>query len=165
MKYTTLPLPSLAKVESALRKTTEHLALELASPTDVPPTWSDFEWHVARAASAVHGVSSLLYNGLRWQGPESWRRLLYEQRHQSIGRHEVISKVLEAIDSQSRSEGVALLALKGAALYAGGIYSGGERPMGDIDLLGREADSEAIVRVLEACGYTAAFTTHRHRVF
>jgi hypothetical protein len=50
-------------------------------------------------------------------------------------------------------------------LQAIGIYRAGERPMGDIDLLVRQHDADGIGRVLEACGYEAAFTTQRHRVY
>jgi hypothetical protein len=57
------------------------------------------------------------------------------------------------------------VALKGAALLASGTYASGERPMGDIDLLIRDDDTQANVRVLELCGYEPAFTTHRHQVF
>jgi hypothetical protein len=102
---------------------------------------------------------------LRWEGPESWRRFLREQREQSVGRHLQIARLLDEIDRQARREGVALVALKGAALHAGKIDAAGERPMGDIDLLVRDDDAKAIARVLEVCDYAAAFTTHRHQVF
>ena len=58
-----------------------------------------------------------------------------------------------------------MIALKGAALHATDMYAAGERPMGDIDLLIREDDARPTSRVLESCGYTLAFTTHRHHVF
>jgi hypothetical protein len=160
-----MQLPPLTKIAAALRKTTEVLARELAVPTNEPPLWTEFEWHIARAVTAMQGVSSLLYAGLRWEGPESWRRFLHEQRDQAVGRHLQIARLLEAIDSQARCEGVALVALKGAALLASEIYAAGERPMGDIDLLVRNDDAKAIARVLEVCDYAAAFTTHRHQVF
>ena len=158
--------PPLNAVAAALRTTTELLARELAVPTNEMPRWSEFEWRIARAASAMHGVSSLLCAGLRWAGaPDSWRRFLREQREQSVGRHAQIERLLDLIDARARHEGVALLALKGAALHAIGIYSAGERPMGDIDLLVQPEDATAAARVIEDCGYAAAFTTRRHRVF
>jgi hypothetical protein len=133
-------LPPLAKIAAALRKTTDVLARELAVPTNEPPLWTNFEWDIARAVAAMHGVSSLLVSGLHWEGPEAWQRFLREQRDHCLGRRAQISRLLEAIDSQARREGVALVALKGAALYAGKIYVAGERPMGDIDLLIRDDD-------------------------
>src|SRR5882672_5130290 len=87
MKSTSVALPSLAKVAVALRTTTETLARELAVPTHEPPLWTEFEWHIARAVAGMQGVSSLLCDGLRWEGPESWRGFLHEQRKQSIARH------------------------------------------------------------------------------
>jgi hypothetical protein len=160
-----LELPRLARVAAALRKTTEVLAHELATPTGEEPRWSEFEWQIARAVAAMQGVSSLLCARLRWEGPPGWRRFLAGQRDHSIARHEKIASLLEAIDSNARREGLPLVALKGAALHASGIYLAGERPMGDVDLLIRNSDTAHVIGVLQACGYTAAFDTHRHQVF
>ena len=66
-------IPSIAKLAAALRKTTEVLARELAVPSTGLPDWTDFEWHIARAVAAMHGVSALLRNRLRWEGPEAWQ--------------------------------------------------------------------------------------------
>ncbi len=164
-QFNRMQLPPLTRVVAALRETTETLGRELAVPTNEPPHWTEFEWLIARAVTAMHGVSSLLYDRLRWEGPEGWRRFLREQRDQSVGRHLQIARLLDAIDSQARRENVPLVALKGAALHASEIYAAGERPMGDIDLLVRNEDAKAIARALEFCGYEAAFSTHRHQVF
>src|SRR4249919_1232244 len=115
--------PPLNVVAAALRTTTERLARELASPTHEAPLWSEFEWRIARAATAMHGVSSLLDTELRWQGPQGWRRFLREQRQQTVGRHLQIESLLADIDAHARREGVALVALKGAALHAAGLYA------------------------------------------
>jgi hypothetical protein len=160
-----LQIPPLAQVESALRRTTEVLARELAAPTNEPPHWTEFEWHIARAVSAMQGVSSLLHARLRWEGPDGWRRFLAAQRDHSVARHGQITSLLNAIDSVARRDGLPLVALKGAALHASALYAAGERPMGDIDRLVRKEDTAAIAGVLEACGYAAAFDTHRHRVY
>ena len=111
-------MPPLATIEAALSKTTELLARELADPTPEPPVWTEFEWRVARAAAAIHGVSALLFDRLRWRGPESWRQFLAEQRDHAVGRHVQIVHLLDAIDAEARRRGLALMALKGAALYA-----------------------------------------------
>src|SRR5580698_5375038 len=116
-------LPPISKVAAALRKTTETLARELSLPSSRAPLWSEFEWRIARAAAAMHGVSSLLCNRLRWEGPPGWRQFLLEQRDQSIARHGEIVRLLEWIDLQARGAAVALVALKGAALLAGDFYS------------------------------------------
>ena len=160
-----MQLPPLAKVAAALRETTEVLARELAVPTNDPPRWTEFEWRIARAVSGMHGVSALLDGRLRWEGPKTWRHFLRDQTEQSIGRHVKIKDLLDSIDHQARRKGVAIVALKGAALHASKIYAPGERPMGDIDLLIHPDDAGAMVRVLEECGYESAFANYRHQVF
>lgn len=158
-------LPPLSKIAATLCKTTETLARELSVPSAQPPVWTEFEWSIARAAAAMHGVSSLLYGRLRWEGPAAWRQFLVEQHNQSIARHREIARLLETIDLQARGAGVAAVALKGAALLAANLYPIGERPMGDIDLLVRFDDARASSRVLEVCGYSTDFSTYRHEVF
>jgi hypothetical protein len=158
-------LPPLMTIAAALRKTTEFLACELVAPTAHPPEWTDFEWRIGRAAAAMHGISSLLCAGLRWAGPESWRQFLGEQREHSVGRHLRIVRLLDAIDSEARRRGIALVALKGAALYARNIYAAGERPMGDIDLLVRPDAAQATARLLESCGYSLNYTHRREQAF
>jgi Uncharacterised nucleotidyltransferase len=158
-------LPPLATVAAALRDVTEVLAREITSPTDQPPLWDGFEWRVAQAVASMQGVSSLLCDGLRWKGPASWQRFLEEQREHVVGRHRKIVQLLDRIDSLSRREGIALVALKGAALHASGIYRAGERPMADIDLLAHEVDVKATSRLLEDCGFELTFTTWRNLLF
>lgn len=165
MKSPVLAFPPLHEVAAALRKTTEILAPELAVPTNVPPLWTEFEWRIARAVSAMQGVSSLLRVGLRWEGPKGWKEFLHEQWNQTVGRHLEIARLVDAIDSQARCEGLAIVALKGAALHAKGIYAAGERPMGDIDLLVQHDDAQATARLLEVCGYEAAYANRRQQVF
>jgi hypothetical protein len=67
-------------LEATLRKVTEGLARELASPTQRLPDWSGLEWTVARAVAAMHGVSPLLSRTLRWQGPAGWMQFLEARR-------------------------------------------------------------------------------------
>jgi Uncharacterised nucleotidyltransferase len=160
-----MQLPPLNAVAAALRMATEILATEVAVPSKQPPLWTDFEWRIARAVAAMQGVSTLLCRRLRWQGPPGWRLFLEEQRRQSLARHRHIAGLLETIDAEARRQGVALVALKGAALHAANIYAAGERPMGDIDLLARGDDVPAVARVLDACGYQPAFVIQRHQVF
>jgi hypothetical protein len=165
MKRVSMTVPSLTEIGAALRKTTEVLAHELATPTNNLPQWTEFEWRIGRATAAMQGISCLLYNRLRWKGPESWQRFLREQQEQSVGRYLKIARLLDFIDSQARSDGVVFLGLKGAVLNARGVYGPGERPMGDIDLLVRHEDANAMARVLRLCGYEAAFSSNRHHVY
>jgi hypothetical protein len=158
-------MPPMREIALALRKTTEILAQELAAPSNEPPSWTQFEWRIARAVAAMQGMSVLFCGGLRWQGPESWRRFLCGQRDQSIARHTLITGLLRSIDGHAREAGVPLVGLKGAALLGKGIYAPGERPMGDIDLLVRSEDAAAVGGILDACGYAALMTNRRHQVF
>jgi Uncharacterised nucleotidyltransferase len=158
-------LPSLDKVAAALRNTTEILAREITTPTDQPPPWSEFEWRIARAVVTMQGIAPILLAGLRWSRPASWRRFLCEQRDHVAGRYRRIVDLLQRIDSKARGEGIAVVALKGVSLHARGIYEAGERPMADIDLLVKDADVEAMTRLLETCDFEVTFTTWRHRLF
>jgi hypothetical protein len=155
----------LAKVAAALREITEVLAREVSAPTAEPPLWDKFEWRIALAVAAIQGMSSILRERLRWTGPEYWRRFLDEQHEHIVGRCVKIERLLTAIDSHARSEGVAVVALKGASLLKRGIYAAGERPMADIDLLVRAADVGAVTRLLTNCGFELTFSTWRHQLF
>lgn len=165
MKTKSASLPPMAEIGAALAAATEVLASQLSVPTDEPPNWSEFEWRIARAVATLQGISSQLKAGLRWAGPPGWGDFLDEQREHIAARHRNIAQLLDKIDLAARREGIALVALKGAALHANGIYEPGERPMADVDLLVSEADSNAATRLLEACGYEISFVTWRHHLF
>jgi hypothetical protein len=158
-------LPSFRVIQAALRKTTEYLARELTAPSDAPQPWDEFEWAVARSAVAMQGIAVLLANRLRWRGPADWQTFLEEQRHHGRLRHERVGQLLERIDSAARDAGVAVMALKGAALRDFNFYAPGERPMGDIDLLVAPTALGAVSTLLRSIGYVEAFTTLRHAVF
>jgi hypothetical protein len=157
--------PGMARIAAALRATTETLAAELAEPRRAAPAWTQFEWRIAQAAAALHGISALLDARLPWRGPEPWQRFLEGQRRHACARHVKIRGLLESIDHEARAAGVPLVALKGAALYAGGVYAPGMRPMGDIDLLVRPHEARAAGRILQRCGYAPGFTSRRHAVY
>src|SRR5437868_3815632 len=156
---------SLKAMYAALRKPTEALASELASPTGSAPDWSETEWLVARAVSAIHGVSALLADKLSWQGPAGWTEFLAQQKAHTAKRFVRVQKLLRLIDSSARAEGISLVALKGAALHASGIYTAGERPMADIDLLVRDEAAQRTARLLESLGFHESYATWKHRVF
>jgi hypothetical protein len=158
-------LPGLDQVESALRKVTEGLASELAIPSATAPRWDDFEWCIARAVVAMHGISPLLSAALRWSGPSGWLRFLEEQRNHIAARQNNISQLLTEIDARSRRQGIALVALKGAALHANGLYREGERAMADVDLLVHHVDANKMARLIEACDFELTATSARHQLF
>jgi hypothetical protein len=162
MQTLAMPLPA---VQKALRKTTEFLARELAHTGTQTPDWSETEWRVARAVAAIHGVSGLLAQSLRWPGPVGWAAFLKEQREQIAQRLPRIQDLLRELDSQARARGLALVALKGAALHARGVYAPGERPMADVDLLVRESEAAHAAQMLGELGFRAAAVTWKHRAF
>jgi Uncharacterised nucleotidyltransferase len=154
-----------AVLEGTLRKITEDLAKELACPTQVAPDWSEFEWIIARAVAAMHGVSPLLSRALRWRGPAGWAGFLEEQRAHTAKRYVRIDDLLLRLDQRAREAGVAAVALKGVALHALGVYQAGDRPMADVDLLVRPADVPRTAKMLESLGYTECFQTWKECVF
>ena len=131
----------LKEVAVALRLTTETLARELAQPGPVAPDWSPFQSRrIAVAVAAMHGVSPLLADALRWRGPDFWNDFLSRQRQHTEARQARIERLLAGIDAGARQAGIALVALKGAALHRLSCYRAGDRPMSDIDLLERIAE-------------------------
>jgi len=113
----------------------------------------------------MHGISPLLFARCAQRGPPAWQRFLAEQHRQCAARQRLIERLLLDLDEAARADGLGFVALKGAALHAAGLYAAGERPMGDVDLLIREADSERLARALESLGYAAGHAYRRHRVF
>lgn len=161
----TLDRRSLRSLHRALQKVTEVLASELARPTLDPPEWSAFEWAVARAVAAIHGVSPLLADALRWRGPVGWTDFLGQQKTHTATRFERIRSLLQLIEDGARRKGVTLTPLKGAALHRSGVYSPGERPMADLDLLAPEAQYAAASQVLADLGFRETLRTWKHQVF
>lgn len=145
-----------------LRTATERLAAELARPGAEAPDWGPLEWRVAMAAAVIHGISGLLAERLRWEGPALWRDFLADQRHQMRLREERIRAVLRAVDQEARREGVPVVGLKGSALLGLSVYAPGTRPMADIDLLVRPGDHVAALRLLGRLGYRPEVDSGRH---
>jgi putative nucleotidyltransferase-like protein len=162
---TPIALPPFKAVAAALRKTTEHLAREVAKPTESAPHWTNFEWAVARSVAAMQGISFLLAARLRWRGPPGWQSFLEEQREQSLLRDAVIGALLQRLDAATRDAQIGCVALKGAALRALEVYAPGERPMGDIDLLVREADLPATAAMMDRLGYRGTKVPDREIIY
>jgi hypothetical protein len=156
--------PPAKTVQSALRKTTETLARELACPSGVLPDWSAFEWLVARAAAVIHGVSPLLSATTPRTAPADWIRFLEQQRQHTARRQQRIEELLRRLDARARDQGLPIIALKGAALHASGLYAPGERPMADLDLLVRSQQVPATLRMLQELGFHESWSYWKHRV-
>jgi Uncharacterised nucleotidyltransferase len=158
-------LPPLASVANALRTITERLAHELASPRPAAPDWSDFEWRIARAVAAMHGISGLLAEKLPWSGPEGWLEFLHQQREHIARRQLRLRELLSGIAERCERQGIPVQALKGTALHLDGLYEDGQRPMADLDLLTCPRHSVAAAKVLESLGLRESHRTFKHRVF
>jgi hypothetical protein len=158
-------LPPLKTVQVALRKTTETLAHWLAHPTAELPDWSHFEWRVARASAALHGVSPILSSQRRGSVPADWQMFLDGQRAQTCKRYLRIKELLHLVDDGARVAGIPFVALKGAALYELALYAAGERPMADLDLLVRAQHADRMAEVLQSVGFGQTTSTWKHRVF
>jgi len=157
--------PPLATVQRVLRATTEFIAHELARPHAAAPDWCDLEWRIARAVVTIHGVSGLLAAGTRWPGAPGWDAFLMQQRAQISARQPRIRALLQEIHAAARAHGVPLVALKGAALHAQGVYAAGERPMADVDLLVAEADAPRAAELLGSLGFRLGPVTWKHQQF
>ena len=158
-------LPPLASVNAALRAITEHLAHELATPQPAAPGWSEFEWRVARAVAAMHGISGLLAGHLRWRGPDGWAAFLGQQREHIARRQLRVEELLAAIGERFRCCGIPAQAVKGAALHVEGLYQQGQRPMADLDLLTSPQHLVRASEILETLGLHESLRTFKHRVF
>ena len=157
-------LPPLPAVAAALRAITERLARELAEPECVAPEWSDFEWRIARAVAAIHGISGLLARRLLWQGAHGWAQFLRHQHEQIAGRQRRIQELLGTVDERFERAGIPVQALKGAALHLAGFYQPGERPMADLDLLTPPQYIERAAQILETLGLHESHRTFKQRI-
>ncbi len=165
MEHADTALPPTHVIDAALRKTTERIALEVARPDPEMPTWSEFEWRIAMAASVMHGVSAVLAKRSRWQGPALWQDFLAEQARQGLLRQQRVVDLLARIDAAAQAAGIPLVAMKGSALLQLDLHGPGERPQSDIDLLAREQDFEATGRMLETLDFSAGVQVWRHQTF
>jgi hypothetical protein len=113
----------------------------------------------------MHGVSPLLSRTLIWRGPDHWVEFLDQQRGHTLRRHSLILGLLDRLDRCTREAGIPALALKGAALHANGVYTPGERPMADVDILVRPRDSQRAASLLESLGFEESCVSWKERVF
>jgi hypothetical protein len=162
----TSAIPPSRVLYSMLGGITDVLARELVEPSGQTPDWSEAEWRLARAVAAIHGVSGLLANGVAWpDAPRVWASFLADQRQHIASRHLRIEEALRHIEDAARTEGIALLGMKGSALRKLGVYAPGERPMADVDLLARPDDLQRVAHLLQSIGFCQGDVTPRHSMF
>ena len=162
----TAAIPPARVLAGMLANSTEILAHELVNPTLRSPDWSDAQWRVARAVSAMHGISGLLAGRLRWRdAPSTWCTFLADQWEQTATRQRRLDEILQTVDCDARERGIPLLTMKGSALRRLGLYAPGERPMADLDLLARHRDVDRAASMLRSLGFREGPVTTRDRTF
>ncbi len=154
MRSDVVVLPPLATVQAGAAEDDRASGPTSSDdPQRSPLSGATFEWRVARAVSALHGISPELASRLRWEGPPGWQRFLEGQRGHTEARAERLQRSLQLIGARATAERVGFIALKGMALCQLGIYAQSERPMSDLDLLVRPQDAPAMTRALAAAGF------------
>jgi hypothetical protein len=148
-----------------LRRVTNQLVDEIRAPTAATPDWSDFDWVVARSASAMQGISGLLANRLRWREPREFIQFLQDQREHTAVFCDRARALLARIDHEARKVGVPFVGLKGAGAFNLALHGHGERPMSDLDLLVQGSHFDSMLEVMAACGYTHSHTSTRHAIY
>jgi hypothetical protein len=88
---------------------------------------------------------------------------LEQQASHTQRRHTRIMELLRLLDRRCAEDGIAAVALKGAALHALGFYRAGERPMADIDVLVRPVDAEKTAAMLRSLGFWESSTSWKER--
>ena len=156
----------LAAVQRALRETTEFIAHELAQPHAVGARVVRVRMahracgrHDARR-QRPHGGAHALAGTCR-AGDGFWPSSASDRAASAAHR----GLCCKQVDARARTRGVPLVALKGAALHAHGIYAPGERPMADLDLLVSEADAARAAELLTELGFHPGHLTWKHQAF
>ncbi|MDX1632072.1 MAG: nucleotidyltransferase family protein [Thermoanaerobaculia bacterium] len=80
-------------------------------------------------------------------------RTLVRARREAAIRETLAEETLERIAERVRPAEIAIVALKGVALLAGGWIEPGGRGLGDVDLLVREEEAPLVSTALEEIGY------------
>lgn len=157
--------PDFARTQYALRDVTARLVDEIRAPTRQPPSWSGFEWSVARSAVSMLGIAGVLANRLRWQQPRHFVDFVHQQRGHIVNTQQTVRELLAQLDLALRQGGVPAVGLKGTAILALKLHAPGVRPMADVDLLAHPEHAEDVSRAVESCGYRRAHRAERHLTF
>lgn len=123
---------------------------QLAAPsTSAPAFWE----HLADAAIG-HGLAPLLSRSKPSGAPESFLNRLRQAEVYTLSANLRQLGALEELQKDFTHEGIPHAVLKGAALLQAGIYSPGERPMSDIDVLVPREDLESARLVILRQGWS-----------
>lgn len=123
---------------------------------DALPTPADgVDWDALVHAAHAGGASPLLYHTLRGRNllPPSAEEALRIDYYANARRNLFLFRELAGLLTALSAAGVDVLLLKGAALAEAVYDNPAVRPMGDLDLLVREARVPDALRVLSGLGY------------
>ena len=122
-------------------------------PTSAPG-WSEVEWAVARVGGRNAGnLGVARESNCAGVGRRLGRRSSSSRREQCLLRDALIGELLQRLDAATRGAGIGCVALKGSRPSLARHLPPGERPMGDIDLLVRQADCRRRARTMARLGY------------
>jgi hypothetical protein len=135
-------------------------------PEDKASELDDFisrplNWESISEAALSFNIPGLLYHNLKGLPnsrfvPPGIMEGLRKAYHRNVARNMYLYEELKTLVNAFQSQGMEVIALKGAAL-AGVVYrDAGLRPMMDIDLLVKEDDLPAARRVMADLNYSAA---------
>lgn len=158
-------MSNLGLISESLEEVTEALALQLGGGGSATPNWSEFDWKIAQAAVALHGIGPALALNLRWHAPPFWKTFLAQQSDHNRVRHQRIQALTGGLLHGFKDAGIQVLLLKGAALCRAGCYANGERPMADLDVLVRPEDREHCAAILSRLEYRVVLSIERHDVY
>jgi hypothetical protein len=139
-------------VRLCLRARWEPEALEAARRL---ATQTQLDWSALLRVAEEERLGPLLYRAVRRHNlvPPAVAEALRASRFTSAVRDRLLRRELSTILDRLSAQGVDVLLLKGAALVQT-VYGGaGLRPMGDLDLLVRQANVRPALRVLTEHGY------------
>lgn len=114
------------------------------------------EWEALGRVAEVESLAPLLYAVVRDQDlvPPPLEEVLHQAYVRSAVRNAFLLRSLNESLRHLSQEGVDVVLLKGAALVHTVYRRAAARPMRDFDLLVRQGDIPAVLRVLIALGYT-----------
>ncbi len=140
-------------VRACLRSRWEAAVLDEVRTAAAQP---DFDGAAVAAAAQAEGVAPLVYSVIRDQGwlsaeAEQPLRMAY---YQNARRNVLLFRELGVVLQHLTAAGIPVIVLKGAALAHIVYANPAVRPMCDVDLLVREADVPAALRVLRDVGFT-----------
>jgi hypothetical protein len=127
---------------------------------------ADLDWAYINRAASVQGVVALLHDWLQRHPEIVVYGGLREELHQAYWaghfRNQLLLAELDRLRDAASRAGVDILPLKGAQLATSFYQAAALRPLGDLDLLVRPAQAEAMGEILRSLEYREVPTEAPH---